>query len=217
MKRIFQIIILISSLTCFSQSESDLIGIWKYHVGYFEQTLTLNPDNTYQFSNVGDLHNDKSIGIWKLNGYKLILNSLKQKPEETIVIAKNLDSITGVKFSIHNESGFPIPIPQIKIKSREGIIDTLMTTEGGLYSLHELNNIQEFKVSFVGFKDAVWKGNKHMNYFEIIMVDELDNYIYQTNEIWKIKGDKIFSPTSKQEYRSFGKRGKTNYYLKEKN
>ncbi len=32
------------------------------------------------------------------------------------------------------------------------------------------------------------------NYFEIIMVEELDNYIYQINKTWKIKrGETFFS------------------------
>jgi hypothetical protein len=217
MRRVFQIIFLISSLTCFSQSKSDLIGTWKYHIGYFEKTLNLNPDNTYQFSIVGDLHNENSEGIWKLNGNKLILNSFKQKPEETIVIAKYLDSINGVKFHIQDESGFPIPIPQIRIINSQGVFDTLMSTKSGIHNLPKINNIQEFKVSFVGFKDAIWIGKRNMNYFEITLAPELDNYIYQVNEIWKIKGEKLFSPTSKKEYKSFGKRGNTNYYIKEKN
>ena len=215
MKRVIQIIILISSLTCFSQSESDLIGIWKYHVGYFVKTLTLKPNGTYQFSIVGDLHNNKSEGIWKLNGNKLILNSLKRKSEETTIIAKYLDSINGVKLNIHDRSGFPIPTPQIEIKSNEGSFDTLLTTEEGVCCFYEINSVQDLKVSSVGLKDAVWTGEMDKNYFDIIMAEEQDNYIYQTNESWKIKGDKLYSPSSKKDNKYFKEKGRINYYQKE--
>lgn len=219
MKRIFQILILISSLTCYSQSNSnsiDLIGTWKFHVGYFDCTLILNADSTYKYLIVGDLNNSKTEGIWTQKNKKLILSSYKQKASETSIKSEYCDSIKGVKFVIKNDSGEPISMPQIKIKNSQTEFDTLIENNSGVFDFKDFNNILEFKISFVGLKDAIWIGKMNRNYFEIYMTPEHDDYIYQINEIWKIKGDRLYSPTSKKEHRLLGRRGKIDYYLKEK-
>jgi hypothetical protein len=219
MKRILQTIILLTSLTCFSQSKSnniDLIGTWKYYFGYFEYKLTLNQDSTYKYQVVGDLTNRKSEGVWKLENKKLILNSYKQYPTETIIHAKYNDSIKGINFSIRTETGQPVCMPHIRIKNSLTEIDTLVENQCEFFEFKNIFSIQEFTISFVGLKDATWSGKMNKNYFEIIMAEELDNYIYQTNETWKIKGDKLYSPTSKKDNTYFINKDRINYYLKEK-
>jgi len=206
-------------LTCFSQSTSDkidLVGTWKYYAGYFECKLTLNQDSTYKYHIVGDLNNRKSEGVWKLINNKLILNSYKQQPTETIIYAKYNDSIKGIKFSITTENGDPVCLPQIRIKNSLTEIDTLFENQCRIFDFKEFNNVQEFKISFVGLKDAMWTGKMNKNYFEVIMAEELDNYIYQTNETWKIKEKRLYSPTSKKDNKYFKNKDRINYYLKEK-
>ena len=220
MKRILQIAILISTLSCFSQSnneEIELIGIWKYYVGYFECKLTLNPDSTYKYQVVGDLTNRKSEGIWKIKNKKLILNSYKQNPTETVIHANYNDSINGIKFSIRTETGQPVCMPHIKIKNSLTEIDTLVENQCEYFKFQDIKKIQKFTISFVGLKDAIWSGKMTNNYFEIIMAEEIDNYIYQTNENWKIRGDKLYSPSSKKDNKYFRNKDRINYYSKEKN
>ena len=219
MKRILQIIILLTSSTCFSQSTSnkiDLTGTWKYYVGYFECKLTLNQDSTYSYQIVGDLSNRKSEGVWRLENKKLILNSYKQKPTETIIHAKYNDSIKGIVFSIRSETGMQVCTPYIRIKNNLTEIDTLAENQCEFFEFTDIKNIQEFTISFIGLKDAKWVRKMNMNYFEIIMAEELDNYIYQKNETWKIKGDKLYSPSSKKDNKYFKNKDRINYYLKEK-
>jgi len=207
-------------LTCFSQSRLnniDLVGTWKYHFGYFEYKLTLNQDSTYQYQVVGDLVNRKSEGVWKLKNNKLILNSYKQHPTKTIIHAKYNDSINGVYFLIRTENGQPVCMPHIRIKNSLTEIDTLVENQCEYFEFENINNIQEFTISFVGLKDAIWTGKMNKNYFEIKMAEGIDNYIYQTNETWKIKGDKLYSPTSKKDNKYFNNKDRINYYLKENN
>ncbi len=219
MKRIIQILLLISSLTCFSQTKSDtidLVGIWKYSGGYFEYTLTLNQDSTYEYHIIGDLRNIKSQGEWGKKKNKLILNSDKQKPSETEIISKYSDSTKGVTFVIHDISGEPIGMPHIKIKTSIGKIDTLITNFSGKFNFRTIENIQGFEISFVGLKDATWTGKMNRNYFEILMAPEYENYIFQTNETWKIKNNRLYSPSSKKDNKIYRDKGRINYYLKEK-
>ena len=52
---------------CYSQKREDwnnLVGTWKYFVGFFECTLKLNADSTYEYSVQGDLINNYSEGRW---------------------------------------------------------------------------------------------------------------------------------------------------------
>jgi len=220
MKRIIQIIILISSLTCFSQTKSDtinIVGTWKYYAGFFEYTLTLNQDSTYEYHIVGDLSNKKSQGKWERNKSKLILNSDKQKPSKTEISSKYSDTTKGVTLNIHDISGEPIVMPHIKIKNNKGEIDTLITNFSGEFNFSNIENIQEFKISYVGLKDATWIGKMNRNYFEILMAPEYEDYIFQINEIWKIKDIRLYSPSCKKDNRIFKDKGRINYYLKEKN
>ncbi len=206
-------------MTCFSQSASnkiDLIGTWKYYVGYFECKLILNGDSTYKYQIIGDLNNLKSEGFWRLENKKLILNSRKQKPNEAMVHAKYNDSIKGVKFSIRTETGQPVCMAHIKIENNLTELDTLVENQCELFEFQDIKNVQKFTISFIGLKDVAWTGKMNKNYFEIIMVEEMDDYIYQTNETWKIKGDRLYSPTSRKDRRGFGKRTKINYFKKEK-
>lgn len=219
MKRLLQIILLLTSLTCFSQStykNIDLVGTWKYYYGFFECTLKLNQDNTYKYQVVGDLTKRKSEGVWRLKNNKLILNSYKQKSTETIIHTKYCDSIKGIMFSIRTETGMPVCMPHIRIKNSLIGIDTLVENQCEVFQFPDIKKIQEFTISFVGLKDARWIGKMNMNYFVIIMAEELDNYIYQTDEIWKIRGDKLYSPSSKKVNRNFKTKDRINYYLKEK-
>ena len=206
-------------MTCFSQSTSfniDLVGTWKYYVGYFECKLTLNQDSTYKYQVVGDLSNRKSEGVWKIKNKKLILNSYKQHPTETTIHSQYYDSINGVRFYIKTETGEPVCMPHIRIKNSLTEIDTLVENQCEFFEFKNMNNIQEFRISFVGLKDAVWIGKTNKNYFEISMSGELDNYIYQTNEIWVMKGNRLYSPSSKQANKCFNHKDQTNHYLKEK-
>lgn len=193
-----------------------MVGTWKYYVGYFECKLTLNQDSTYKYQVVGDLTNRKSEGVWRLKNKKLILNSYKQYPTETIINAKYNDSLNGISFSIRTETGQPVCMPHIRIKNSLSKVDTLVENKCEFFEFKDINNIQEFTISFVGLKDAIWIGKMNKNYFEIIMAEELDNYIYQTNETWKIKGDKLYSPSSKKDNKYFNNNERINYYLKEK-
>lgn len=216
MKQILQIIILFTSLTCFSQSQSDnidLVGTWKYYFGYFEYKLTLYQDSTYSYRMVGDLNKRQSEGNWKLVKNKLILNSFKQKASETRIISNYIDSINGVKFFIKTEKGEPVCFPHIRIKNNLTEIDTLVENQCEIFEFENFKNIQEFKISFIGLKDAIWVGKMNPNYFEVIMVPERDDYIYQTNEIWKIKGDRLYSPSSKKDNKYFRNKDRINYFL----
>jgi hypothetical protein len=195
----------------------DLVGTWKYHVGYFEYKLILNPDSTYKYQVVGDLTNRKSEGIWNLRNKELILNSFKQHPAKTIIQAKYNDSIRGVVFLIRTENGQPVSMPHIRIKNRLTEIDTLVENQCGYFKFENISNIQEFVISYVGLKDAIWNGKMNKNFFEIKMAEEIDNYIYQTNETWKIKDDKLYSPSSEKDNKYFNNKDRRNYYLKEKN
>ncbi len=207
-----------TSLTCFSQSTSnniDLVGTWVYYVGFFECRMTINKDSTYKFQVEGDLTNRKSEGVWKLKNKKLIFNSNKQKPTETIIIAKYIDSLNGIRFLINTEIGEPVCMPHIRIKTKLTKIDTSLYNQCEIFEFKEINNIQKFKISFVGLKDAIWIGKMNRNYFEIVMAEEFDDYIYQANEIWTIKKNRLYSPTSKKDNRYYKKKGRINYYLKE--
>jgi len=222
MKRGVQILlILLSGLTCISQTKSDsididLVGIWKYSFGYLEHTLILHSDNTYEYRIVGDLNNSESQGEWERKGNKLILSSYKQNPSETTIISEYNDTISGVAFTIKDLSGKPIVMAHIKIRNSQFTIDTLIENSNGIFDFPNMKNVQEFEISFVGQKSAGWTGKMNRNYFEIIMAPENENYIFQNNETWRIKGNKLYSPSSRKDNKIFKEKGRVNYYLKEK-
>jgi len=217
-RKLIILFILLSGLSCVSQTKSDtfdLVGTWKYNVGYFEYTLVIKPDSTYEYSFVGDLNYGKSEGKWERKGNKLILNSYKQKPVESNIISKYSDTIAGVTFIIKDISGKPIAMPHIKITTSQITIDTLITNLNGVFRFAGIKNIQEFKISFIGLKPIVWISKTNKNYFEVVMAPEYDDYIYQINEIWKIKGNRLYSPSGKKDDRVFKEKDRTNSYLKE--
>ena len=210
--------ILLSGFTCVSQTSSDtfdVTGTWKYSSGYLINTLILKPDSTYEFSTIGDLISGNSEGRWERKGKKIILNSYRQKPYETTIISKYTDTIAGVTFIIKDISGNPVAMLHIKIGNSQTGTDTLITNLNGVFNFPGIKNMQEFEVSFVGLKPAVWTGKTNRNYFEITMAPENENYIFQKNEVWKIKGNKLYSPTSKKDNKIFKDKGRVNYYLKE--
>ncbi|WP_103072526.1 hypothetical protein [Aquimarina sediminis] len=218
MQQISFLLLLLSTITCFSQSISnttDLVGTWKYYSGYFEHKLILNQNQTYTYTIVGDLNNRKSQGTWKIKGKKLVLHSYKQKPTESIVKAQYIDSIKGTKFSIKTESGIPVSMPHIKIKNNLVHIDTLITKQSQFISFKNISRVKKFRISYVGLKAATWAEKTNENYFEIVMADVLDNYIYQSNDVWRIKDNKLFSPSSKKENKLFSNKKRVNYYSKE--
>lgn len=224
MNRKIQIIIfLFSSLVCVSQPKpkpdnSDIVGTWKYNFLLFGCKLTIKSDYTYEYHVAGDLTNDKSQGTWVRKKNKIILNSSVQHPPETQILSEFTDTIEGVRFIIKDNAGHPISLPYLKIRNRHLSIDTLCNSSSGVFSFERIKKIKAFKISHVGLKEANWSGNSDMNYFEIKMAPESDNYIYQHNEVWELEGKRLYSPSSRNDYKAYKGKNKNriNYFVKEK-
>jgi hypothetical protein len=219
-KYILALFFLTAFISTYSQTRTErnnIVGTWKYFVGFFECTLVLNSDNTYTYSRVGDLSNNKTEGNWKLQKSILVLNSYKQKPDESQVISHFIDSITGVRISIRDIFGYPVFHPDVKIFNDRKIVDTLILNISGLFEFPNIDNIRSLEVSFLGLKTASWMGTLNHNFFEIIMEPEYQDYIYQINEKWKIRKDRLYHPDYKKDNRMLNNRKRVNYFVKIKN
>lgn len=219
-KNIITLYLLTILISASSQTRTDwnnLIGTWTYNYGYFVYTLVINSDSTYEYSRIGDLNYDKSDGNWKLENGKLVLNSNKQKSEESKVISHLIDTITGVRLSIHDIFGEPVIMPRIKIFGNTRAIDTLMTNYNGLFEFPSIKNISSLEVSFIGLRNVKWNENLNQNFFELIMAPESRDYIYQTDEKWKIKNDRLYHPNYKKDNKILKNKNRVNYFVKIKN
>ncbi len=219
-KSILAIFLLTVFVSTYSQTRTDwnnIIGTWKYYFGYFECTLVLNSDSTYKYSVIGDLNNNKSEGKWKLHKNKLVLNSYKQKPDESKVISYYIDSIIGIRLSIRDIFGEPVVMPHIKILSDNRAIDTLLTNYDGLFEFPGIENMSSLEVSFIGLKNVMWNENLNQNFFELIMAPEIHDYIYQINEKWKFEKDRLYHPGYKNDNRVLNNKNRVNYFVKIKN
>lgn len=219
-KNITILFLLTSFVPSFSHTRTDwnnLVGTWKYHFSYFEYTLLLNSDSTYEYSMIGDLNYEKSDGKWKLEKHKIVLNSTKQKPEESKVIPHFIDSITGVRISIRDIFGEPVVMPKIKISGNIIVIDTIMTKYTGLFEFPSIENINSLEVSSIGLRTVSWIEQFKHNFLELIMTPESQNYIYQTNEKWKIKRDRLYYPDCKKDNRFLQHKNRINYFVKVRN
>jgi hypothetical protein len=219
-KYILAIFLLTVSISTYSQTRTDwnnIVGTWKYYFGYFECTLVLNSDSTYKYSEVGDLNNNKSEGKWKLHKNKLVLNSYKQKPDESRVVSHYIDSIIGIRLSIRDILGEPVVMPEIKVFFGNNAIDTLMTNYNGLFEFPGIENMRSLEVSFIGLRNVTWNENLKQNFFEFILAPENHDYIYQTNEKWKIEKDRLYHPSYKNDNRVLNNKNRVNYFEKIKN
>ena len=207
-------------VSTYSQNQThwnNLVGTWKYYVGYFECTLILNSDGSYEYSRIGDLNRLRSEGKWEHKKRGLVLNSNKQKPDKARVISLRNDSIIGLRLFIHDIHGEPIVMPAIRIVNNIQTFDTLMTNNQGMFELPKINHVSTVEVSSIGFRKVSWKGNLNQSCLEFVMVPETDDYIYQINEKWKVKKDKLYYPGSKKDDRLMKNRNRINYFTKIKN
>lgn len=218
LKEILIISLTIFSLNCFSQVNpqiQEILGTWKLSKPFGESKLILNSDNTYQYLVDQEMLSLKSTGTWKIKKNKLILNSFKQIPTETTISSSYRDTINGTLFIVKDIEGQPIPMPEFKIRDNLRSIDTLITNMNGIFYFNNIKNVLEFNLSFLGFKKARWIEEKNNNFFEIVLAPEMDYYLYQKNEVWIIRGDRLYSPFSKKEVKALNTKNKIDFFQKE--
>lgn len=219
MRKIYQIHFIIVSivlLSSFKHNEKlELIGTWEYRVGYFEYTLKLNQDSTYTHTIVGDLNKRKSTGVWKAKGQNLILNSHKQKPVEFEVTSYYDSTVNGIVLKIQNETGEPVCTPQILFITDNIKIDSSRLNIDGVFRFPHIDGFSSFEIKYLGCNVVTWQMDDSNNVYNITMMRKHDSYIYQTNEKWEIKGNRLYSPSSKNDKQFFKSKALKNYYIKE--
>ena len=196
MKNSSYLIILIL-IFCSCTSQKVIHGVYSENWYDTYHSISLNPDKTFNFIFKEGLLFDSISGNWSVSKNKLILNSsLTIHDTKSFLEERKCDTcqkginICVVDFKSKNEMQY-VSISAFK---QEKIITEVATNENG-NAIIKNQEVDSINVDFVGYNSFTFvPSNDYNKIFVINMkLEELKRYV-MTNEVWKIKKDRIVSP-----------------------
>ena len=198
----FTILIIFSGHSLKSQVEKDVTGKYQRTASLgFKANIEFLPDSTFIYKWYIGMMRGATIGVWRIEGKKLILNSNKQpndkKPEFTYsAITDSLTTKTIIK--VQTEDGICVQTASCIIFSRgqkfEKSTDSLGT------AIFSNQPVERIRILFIGFKPIDFINNNPSNNRFTFFVQVVENpYHYFTNEKWKLKKGRLYDRKIKRD------------------
>jgi hypothetical protein len=187
--KVAQYILLTSLLfSCISNNDLYLFGRYSHKGGHWIELAT---DSTFEYKFTQDLIQLRSSGTWENGKGFIILTSYKQ-PQwiETPSNKKNIPQDSFI-VEIRDENYFPVPYCAVGVKKDGKLLAEETDLEGRTY----FSNIEYDSIFIVGFNyhKIKYAINSKYNYYLFELQEEDPNYVYFTNEKWRIITDGIKS------------------------
>ncbi len=211
------IIALLFLLSCSSNrilTTSEIVG--SYYMGdHFEinKHIKFFEDSTFEYHWQMGLLFGETIGRWKLDGEKIILNSNKQplekgakKYEVSRLERETSDSLRVGVFYMNNE---PIPFANIVLKLDSMPISGKVSTKDGTVAFAK-QDVDEVLISTFYFDLISQTLDSTVSFIEFKLYEAPDEYYqYFTNEVWNYKRGRLYAPSIK------GNKYMKGYFIKE--
>ncbi len=162
-----------------------------------ELMLILKSDSTFLFLCKGCMSWDSISGNWSISKNKLILNSfLSLQDTKSYLEDRFCDTChEGINIKVIDfETKVDMQYASISAFNRGVLISEATTNENGIATFKR-QDIDSIKVDYFGYNSLTFMpGNDNKKLFIINMkLEKLNRYV-MTNEVWRIKKNKVVSP-----------------------
>lgn len=187
-------------------AQKNIVGKYVHKVpGWINSEMIVKSDSTFIYTYQSGLEKTEVRGIWKKNGDIITLNSIKQPPQDSLLVKeskiKNSDSI---KFKLTNFINEPVAFAVIinPLDSSQ----VIGVNEDGIGFMKNNNKLKKFIIVYLGHQYAYNVKDTTNNYFDIkaFYLNPKDTYYrFFVNEHWQLKRNKLIDPKSGVKFKYF--------------
>ncbi|MFK7969437.1 MAG: hypothetical protein AB8F95_03670 [Bacteroidia bacterium] len=176
---------------------AEVCGVYQYSNGFCSSRVKLKDDLTFQYT-WDDLMSGKGDGKWRIVGKSIVLNSAIQPPHNFSNFSHPIRLERGegdsLRIKVVDEAGEPLPTAICIIAGADSQTVTGGTTGlNGTLTLPALDTCM-LTIRFLGFNLVAFKLEPNIRYAEFRMMPEASYIRYFTNEVWRFRKNRLYSP-----------------------
>lgn len=200
--------------SCYTKKDltiEEFVGKYNWTGGYgVGSSMELTKNQTFIYKWQTGLISGTTLGIWKKEGHKIILNSHLQISDEDagyeIVETKKLNSKV-VTLNFVDTKGESVPVVNCFLKGDSAILEEFSTDSHGELKFSRIKEADSLIISSAGFKTIRYKLDPSISNYLFKMKYDNFQYEYFTEEVWVYKKGRLYDPSIKK-----SKYMKKNYY-----
>lgn len=182
-----------------------LVGTYEEENNFYgvNSSIVLNGDSTFLYKWVVGLEWGETKGLWQIEGKKLIFNSegqpIKDRPKYKVVKRLTYPS-DSLKIKVMEPDSSPIWLAVCVLKKDSSFVAGAETDSLGIAHLPFVE-ADSLLIRYIGHEDVLHALESGVTYYEFIMKPTPPWYIYFTDEVWKVKKEKLYKPMRYEYYK----------------